>query len=494
MHRLNAAEYNNTVRDLFGTQLRLSENFPPDDTAYGFDNIADALNLSDVALGYYIETAKKISAEALSATRRATLVTCDLKAEKEACVTSVLEELLPRAWRRPVAADEIARLVTLYSTNKTDGATDDEALGRVLQAVLLAPEFLFRIEKNTGVAGVRSLDGYELASRLSYFLLDSMPDTELTRAAASGELTNEAALATQVTRLLADTRSKAFSNSFGSQWLTIRSLDNVHPDAMEYPGFDDALRDAMREETMHFFADIVAGQRPLRDLLTSTSGYVNDRLAKHYGMAAVGSSEPVFTPLPANRGGLLRQASMLTVQAHPKESAPVLRGKWILSQLLCQPLPPPPPDVPQEPAPASGQSRRERLAAHRVSPVCKTCHLNMDPLGLALEQFDGVGAYRTQENGAAIDPSGMLSDGSAFTTPAELGALIAANPALPRCMAQQLLTYALGRGPRKDDAFDAAVVDGVTRSFNDGGQLFPQLVSAIVKSPAFRTREDQAAQ
>jgi len=420
-------------------------------------------------------------------------VTCDLKASKEACVSSVLEGFLPRAWRRPVTSDEIARLVALYSTNKADGASEDEAFGRVLQAVLLAPEFLFRIEKNTGIAGVRSLDGYELASRLSYFLIDSMPDAELTRAAAAGELSEEAALATQVTRLLGDARSKAFSDSFASQWLTIRTLDSVQPDAMEYPGFDAALRSAMRAETMRFFADIVAGQRPLRDLLTSSSGYVNDRLAKHYGMPAVGSTEPVFTPLPASRGGLLRQASLLTVQAHPKESAPVLRGKWILSQLLCQPLPPPPPDVPQEPAPATGQSRRERLAAHRVSPVCKTCHMNMDPLGLALEQYDGVGAYRTQENGVPIDPSGELTDGSAFTTPAELGALIANNPALPRCMAQQLLTYALGRGLRADDAFDRAVVDGITGTFNDGGQLFPQLVGAIVKSPAFRTREDQAA-
>lgn len=493
MHRLNVGEYNNTVRDLVGSDVRLSDNFPPDDTAYGFDNIADALNISDVALGYYIDAAKKLSADALSTSKRSKLVSCDLATGKEACVGQVLDGFLPRAWRRPVTSEEKARLSALFTQNKADGATDDEALSRVLQAVLLAPEFLYRVEHNSGVAGVRPLDGYEMASRLSYFLLDSMPDAELTRAAGSGELSTEGALSAQVTRLLADAKSKSFSDSFGSQWLTIRSLDNVHPDAMEYPGFDEALRSAMHGETMRFFADIVAGQRPLRELLTSSSGYVNDRLAKHYGMPAVGSTELVFTALPANRGGLLRQASVLTVQAHPKESAPVLRGKWILSQLLCKPLPPPPPDVPQEPAEQSGQSRRERLQAHRVSPVCKSCHLNMDPLGLALEQFDGVGAYRTEENGVTIDPSGVLADGRGFATPAELSAVIAADPALPRCMAQQLFTYALGRGPRTGDSFDTASVDAMTTAFNDGGQLFPKLVSAIVQSQAFRTREDQAA-
>ena len=493
MHRLNIAEYDNTVNDLLGTSLRLSENFPPDDTAFGFDNVAAALSMTDVTLGYYIDAAKKLAAEALTPAKRSALVPCDVATGKETCVTSALSAFLPRVWRRPVQPDEVARLVALYTSNKADGAADDEALGRALQAALLAPEFLFRVEHNTGVAGVRKLDGYELASRLSYFLWSSMPDAPLTSAAASGALTDNAGLSAQITRLLADARAASFADSFGSQWLTLRSLDNVHPDAMVYPGFDDALRAAMRDETMHFFADIAAGQRPLNELLTTSSGYVNDRLAKHYGVAAVGSPTALFEPLPPERGGLLTQASILTVLAHPKESAPVLRGKWILSQLLCREMPPPPPDVPQEPAAASGQSRRDRLAAHRVEAICKTCHDLMDPLGLGLENYDGIGQFRTMDSGVPIDASGTLADGTSFKTPQELGQLIAKDPALPRCVAQQLFTYGLGRAPRSGSGFDAAAVDSTTKSFTDAGQLFPKLIEALVMSDAFRQREDEAA-
>jgi hypothetical protein len=492
MHRLNRAEYDNTVRDLLQTELRLSENFPPDDTAFGFDNVAAALSMTDVTLGYYIDTAKKLAAEALSE-RRAALVPCELSAGAS-CVTTVLEGFLPRAWRRPAQPGEIERLVALFSANKADSATDDEALGRVLQAVLLAPQFLFRIELNSGAAGPRDLDGYELASRLSYFIWSSTPDQELYSAAASGTLADSGALSAQVTRLLADGKAAALAERFGSQWLNLRSLENVHPDAMVYPAFDDALRAAMREETMRLFGDVAGGMRPLPELLTTSSGYVNARLAQHYGVPGVTSETPVFTALPPERGGLLTQASILTVLAHPTETAPVLRGKWILNQLLCQELPPPPPDVPQEPVAATGTSRRERLNAHRVDPVCRSCHEQMDPLGLALENYDGVGAYRTTENGAAIDPSGVLADGTAFSTPQQLAQIIAQNPNLNRCVAQHLFTYGLGRAPRSGSDFDAALLDAVGQSFAASGQLFPKLVEAIVTSDAFRKREDEAAQ
>jgi hypothetical protein len=491
MHRLNVAEYNNTVRDLLLTEQRLSENFPPDDTAFGFDNVAAALSMTDVTLGYYIDAAKKLAAEALSTGRRDRLVTCDLAAGVS-CVTTVLEAFLPRAWRRPVQPGEVERLVALYSANKADSATDDEALGRVLQAVLLAPQFLYRIELNSGTAGVRPLDGYELASRLSYFLWSSTPDQELYTAAASGALLDGTALSAQVSRLLADGKAAALGERFGNQWLNLRSLENVQPDAMVYPGFDAALRAAMREESMRFFADVAGGQRPLGELFTTTSGYVNARLAQHYGVAGITSESPVFTALPPERGGILTQASILTVLAHPTESAPVLRGKWILSQFLCQELPPPPPDVPQEPMAATGTSRRERLKAHREEPICRSCHEQMDPLGLALENYDGIGAYRTMENGAAIDPSGTLVDGTAFSTPQQLASIIARNPALPRCVAQHLFTYGLGRAPRSGSGFDSVVLDAAGKSFADAGQLFPKLVDAIVASDAFRTREDEA--
>ncbi len=493
MHRLNVTEYNNTVHDLLGTDQRLSENFPPDDTAYGFDNVASALSMTDVTLSYYIDAAKKLATEALSPAKRASVISCNLEAGKEACVSDSLNAFLPKAWRRPTQPDEVTRLVALYTANKTDGATDDEAFGRVLQAALLAPSFLFRIEQNSGVAGARPLDGYELASRLSYFLWSSMPDAELTGAAANGSLSGDAGLSGQIARLLADNRASSLSQNFGSQWLTLRSLENVHPDAMVYGSFDDSLRDAMREETMRFFADIAAGKRALSDFLTTNSGYVNDRLAQHYGMPAVGSTTPTFTMLPPARGGLLTQASILTVLAHPKESAPVLRGKWILNQLLCKDLPPPP-NVPQEPAAATGTTRRERLAAHRVEPTCKACHDMMDPLGLALENYDGIGQFRTMDAGAPIDPSGTLSDGTSFQTPQELAGIIAKDPALPRCVAKHLFTYGLGRSLRADSDFDTAMLDAATQSFTNSGQLLPKLVEAVVMSDVFRQREDEAAQ
>jgi len=321
-----------------------------------------------------------------------------------------------------------------------------------------------------------------------------MPDADLTAAAASGALTQPAGLSTQVTRLLSDPRASALAANFGSQWLGVRGLSNVHPDATVFPTFDDELRTAMREETVLLFNDIAIGARPLSELLTGTSGYVNDRLAKHYGMPAVGSTTPVLTQLPPERAGLLGQASIMTVLAHPNETAPVLRGKWVLSQLLCRELPPPPPGVPQEPPAVMGKSRKERLAGHRIEATCRTCHDQMDPPGLALENYDGIGQYRTIDSGVPIDASGSFPDGSSFQNAKELAALIAKDPALPRCVATHLFTYGLGRAPRTDVAFDLDTLDAITTSFASAGQMFPKLVEGLVTSDVFRSREDEAAQ
>jgi hypothetical protein len=493
LHRLNVTEYNNTVRDLLGTQISLPADFPADESAYGFDNIASALTMDDVSVSYYLATAKELAAEALSAGRRGSLVACDLAAGKEACVTQVVSALLPRAWRRPARPNEVERLVAVYTKNKASGATDDEALQRVLQALLIAPDFLFRVERNSGIAQVRNLDGYEVAARLSYFLWSSMPDAELTAAAAGGSLASAAGVAAQLPRLLGSDKASAFAQSFGSQWLRLRSLANVTPDAGTYPAFDDELRAAMRQETMLFFTDVASGKRSLSELLTSTSGYVNDRLAKHYGLAGVDSAQPVFTALPPGRAGLLTQGSLLTVLSYPRESAPVRRGNWILGNLLCKEPPPPPPNVPQEPPPQSGKSRKERLAAHRTDAICKACHDLMDPLGLALEQFDGVGAFRTMDAGLPIDPSGTLADGRSFSTAAELAQLIASDPAVPRCVTQRVFAYGLGRAPRDGSSFDAAAIDSIASAFAQAGQMFPKLIEAVVTSDAFLKREDEAS-
>lgn len=496
MHRLNIVEYNNTVRDLLATSQRLPETFPADFTAFGFDNVASALTFTDIQLGYFSETAKRIATEVLSPERRSGVLECDLLQEKEACVTASLNALLPRAWRRPVEAGDVEPLARLYTACKADGNTEDEAFSRVLQAVLLAPEFLYRVERNSGVAGVRDLTGYEVASRLSYFLWSTMPDAELTAAAASGSLKDTAGLASQLTRMLASEKAAAFSENFGSQWLPVRELDNARPSQTVYAEFDEELRSAMAAETMRFFVDVARGTRPLPELFTSNSGYVNDRLAEHYGMDPVGSDQPVFTKLPANRTGLLTQGTFLTAVAYTDDSHPVKRGKWMLAHLLCQEPPEPNFAIPEPPERAEGSSRKEQLAAHQTEPICKACHVLMDPLGLALEQYDGIGSFRTEDRGAPIDPSGVFRTAQGdvpFANPAELSQLVAAAPSVSGCVAKHVFAYGLGRGPRPSSDFDIFILDEAGKAFAASGQHFPKLVEALVTSDVFRKREDEAS-
>lgn len=491
MHRLNEFEYDNTVRDLFETSIRLPDAFPPDDAAYGFDNVAATLSLTDTHVGYYFDTAKALASEALSATRRAKLLSCDLKAQQEACVTSTLQSFLLRAWRTPVNADDITPLVDLYRQNRTNGSSEDEAFGRILQAVLMSPRFLFRIERNKAAGGgPRDLDGYELASRLSYFLWSSMPDKTLLDAAAANALSKPSDVQAQVSRMLADGKSKALQN-FGEQWLSLRNLQNVAPDKQVFPSFDEDLRTAMHQETLLLFNDLITGKEPLDKLLTANFSYLNDRLAKHYGLPLVGSATPVRTALPASshRGGLFTQASWLTVYARPNETNPVKRGNWILDQTLCIEVKPPMFIVGQEPPKMPGQTRRETLDAHVSDPVCAACHQLMDPPGLALEQYDAIGSYRTSDNGIAIRVDGELPDGTAFSDAADMAQKIAKNPEFPRCVARHTLIYALGRADRPS-SMDSDVIDKVTATFMGAGQKFPTLLDAIASSDVFRKRQD----
>jgi hypothetical protein len=491
MHRLNEFEYNNTVRDLLETSIRLPAAFPPDDAAYGFDNVAATLSLTDTHVGYYFDTAKALATEALNGTRRAKILSCDLKAQQETCVNSTLQSFLGRAFRSPVSATDITALVDLYRQNRMNGSSEDEAFGRVLQAVLMSPRFLFRIELNKSAGSQpRELDGYEMASRLSYFLWSSMPDKALFDAAAQNRLSSPEDVQAQVTRMLADPKAKALQN-FGEQWLSVRNLQNVAPDPKIFPGFDDDLRSAMRQETMLLFNDLVTGKESLGALLTANFTYLNDRLAKHYGLPLVGSTTPVRTMLPAtsHRGGLFTQASWLTVYARPNETNPVKRGNWILDQTLCIDVKPPMFMVGEEPPQMPGQTRRERLDAHVNEPVCASCHQLMDPPGLALEQYDAIGSYRTLDNGIPIRVDGVLPDGTAFSDAADMAKKISANPEFPRCVARHAFIYALGRGDRPS-SMDSDVIDKATASFVSAGQKFPTLLQAIATSDVFRKRQD----
>lgn len=492
MHRLNFSEYNNTVHDLLKTNIRLPDSFPPDDSAYGFDNVAEILSVTDVHLGHYQATAVALANEALSPGHREALVTCDLASQKEACVTTVLSSFVPRAWRRPLTEADRSRLVQLYTSRVAAGDSSDEALGRVFQVVLLSPRFLFRIEDNRDpmATAPRALDGYELASRLSYFVWSSMPDEELFRAAAANELTNEDNIRAQVRRLMSDPKSAAFIQNFGAEWLDQRNLDNIAPDPTVFKTFDEDLRNAMRQETLLLFREVASGAIPAGQLLTANFSFMNDRLATHYGLPAVGSKTPVRTTVSRQRGGLLTNASLLSVLAHSNETAPVLRGKWILGQLLCQDVPPPPPNVPKEPEAMPAQSRRERLKAHRVETVCAGCHSLMDPLGLSLEQYDGVGAMRTTDNGVAIDTADTFAGLGSFSGPQQLADLIAQSPDYARCITQHVFVYGLGRSQRDND-YDTSVIDAATQIFVDQGNRFPDLIETLVLSNVFRQRQDE---
>jgi hypothetical protein len=626
---LNRAEYANTVRDLLGTTQRPSDQFPPDDRGYGYDNIADVLSLSPVQLEMYFNAAESLIDEAMATTQvgprrfeaemmtastgslfqgnawtlgapgnlsqvvaidtageyrirlraweraagteaahaivsvdgrmletfsvdgtestpgtyetmatltkgnrqitvafdndhyvpenmedrnlyvdflelegplgvsadnplRARIMTCEPSAsDPKPCWTEVASSFGARAWRKPLASEDVGGLVALAEAARGAGDDVETATRLMLRAVLLAPRFLFRVEVDPDPASpaAHPLDDYELASRLSYFLWSSMPDATLLQLAAQGTLHEDATLRAQVARMLDDDKARALVDNFAGQWLFTRALDDHQPDNQEFPDFDDELRGAMRNETELYFREFLFGNSTMDQFLTADFSFVNDRLARHYGLPVAGTDFERVSLAGSERKGLLTQAGVLMVNSYPTRTSPVKRGKWVLEQLLCSAPPAPPPDIPAldiEDTPTG--SLRERMEQHRSDPVCASCHTLMDPIGFGFEHFDGIGKYREDDHGFAIDPAGMLPDGSAFQTPAQLAQLLAADERLPRCMTQQLLTYAIGRGT---EAYDDDDIASVTSAFVAGGYRLPQLIELIVTSDAFRRRRGE---
>jgi hypothetical protein len=367
------------------------------------------------------------------------------------------------------------------------------------RAILLSPHFTFRVELDADPTSLtpHALGGYELASRLSYFLWSSMPDEALFSAAA-GTLADPATLASEVTRLLADEKAQALVENFAGQWLYLRAIDTVEPDPGLFRNFDSALRTAMKSETAMLFADVAFGSLPANQIITADYTYVNDRLASHYGLPAVGGSQMVRTSLVGNaqRGGLLAHGSFLTHTSHPNRTSPVKRGKWVLDEMLCSTVPPPDPNLDMAGAEAdiaAGLSQREVLERHRADTACAGCHSLMDPIGLGLENYDAIGAYRTMDRTNVIDASGEL-DGAPFTGPKELAALIAADPNFVRCLTEKLYTYALGRAPdRAAEHLDGAVLAALQLRLGETNYSFSELVAGIVTSPTFLNRRGDPA-
>jgi len=621
--RLNRAEYNNTIRDLIGLDLRPADEFPIDDSGYGFDNNADVLTLSPVLMERYLATADRVVRALLprEAPKRPTMDRYEpeksAKPEKPsvalldeafaarhtfpaeagyeirinvklregqtknpytlallidgdvverfplpagiatrhfdakvhirgglrevaagflapegvsgnsefyfdnieirgpynalppepgeqyrkvflctddnaACANRILSAFARRAWRRPVTAAEVTRLVTFYTRAREAGDDFNHAIALALKATLVSPNFLYRIEQHPNptdpTIAVRVSD-LELASRLSYFLWSSMPDEELLSLAERNELRKPGVLEAQLKRMSADPRAQAFAENFAGQWLEVRNVDALRPDPKTFPTFDRALREAMYRETILFFNEVVRDNRPVTDFIDGKFTYLNERLARHYGIPGIKGKEFQRIELDGvQRSGVLTQASILAVTSYPTRTSPVQRGLWVLENFLASPPPPPPPNVQllNEAEIGKNMSLREQMKRHRTDPACAVCHERMDNLGFGLENYNAVGAWRDNDSGFAIDAAGELPGNRTFSSPAGLKqVLLGEKDTFTLALTEKLMTYALGRGM---EHYDKPELRRIAKAVALNEYRMGSMMKEIVESPAFQMR------
>ena len=427
-----------------------------------------------------------------------------------ACRRRIVSTMARRAFRRPVAPAEVATYDGLAALAQGRGESLEESLAIAIQAMLVSPDFLFRIERDRQASASRDgskgehagivpdappaspagtlISDHELAARLSYFLWASMPDAALHQLADRGQLRNPVVLEHEVRRMLQDDKARTLVNEFGGQWLQIRALESAAPDKERFPAFDDYLRFSMRQETELFFASIIREDRSIFDFLTAPYTFVNERLARHYGIDGVAGPGFRRIEVPAGRGGVLTHASVLTVSSYATRTSPVLRGKWILENLLDAPPPDPPPGVANLNEAKAGESAsvRQQLEVHRSDPTCAACHRRMDPLGFGLENYDAIGAWRASDAGMPIDATGQLPDGRTFDGPVALRSILEReHDAFARALTVKLLTYALGRGLTSSDR---QTVRTIARALPAHDYRFSGLVLEIVRSAPFQRR------
>lgn len=632
-HRLNRVEYANTVRDLLGVDFRATQEFPPDDSGYGFDNNGDVLTVSPALMQKYLAAAERIAARAVggnplpapgiftrhdrvrrvgdgaielreileydaeylirvnvtghrgaddapvtlvisvdgepvktdvlpvqlsavnkqaNSTQRAVedvrvfltgnehvfraefVNDVDFKkipeksrrdvalnifpefvdvagpyapatphpvakkalvcnpASGPVCVHRILTTLAHRAYRRPVTPADVAQLTRVYDKARASRYSPTQSLQFAITRVLVSPPFLFRIERDPKPGLVAPVSDVELASRLSYFLWSSMPDDELMRLGEANRLHTPAVLQAQVKRMMADPKAAAFSDNFVGQWLETRSLDAVKRDAARFPEWNAELREAMRSETRLFFDAVLRENRPIADFINGKYTFLNELLARHYGIAGVEGSRFRRVELTTDqRSGVFTQASVLTVSSYPTRTSVVLRGKFLLDNVLNAPPPPPPPDVPSldEKTVGVAASLRVQMEQHRTDPFCASCHTKMDPLGFGLENYDAIGKWRTAEGTFAIDSHGWFPSGQKFSNPDEMKTLmLGAMPQFTRSLAEKMLTYALGRGI---EAYDRPVVRALVEQTAADGYRLQSLIQGIVTSVPFQQRRGQ---
>jgi len=630
--RLNRMEYNNTIRDLLGIDFKPADDFPADDSGYGFDNIGDVLSLSPVLMEKYLTAAEQISRKAINTeplpkptkiafgagrmknrrsnfleithnfpaagayefqgfitgpkaggpewktnirftvagaapvdmetvmgtdrprnnTHRALiptpgvhrvrvefdselipnsadevndktinqfamlmdrleirgpydpflvtpesqkrLITCP--ANEDNCDRKVLAILARRAWRRPITTAEIDSIVNVATRARQAGDSFEQSIQAGMQAILVSPHFLFRIERGArklDADGLESLTDVELASRLSYFLWSSMPDEKLLSMAERNLLRKAGNLEVQVRRMLADPKADALADGFAGQWLEYRNLDLVRPDPERFPTWNPQLKNAMQEETRRFFLDLARTNGSILNLIDARYAFLNEALATHYGIPGVMGPEFRKVMLPdGKRGGILSMASVLTVSSYATRTSPVLRGKWVLENILNAPPPPPPPDVQllDEKVVGTKMSMREQLKLHRSNATCASCHARMDVLGFGLENYDAIGAWRSKDGAFDLDASGTLPSGETFTGPEQLKKILASNPKpFADCFAEKLLTFALGRGIERTDRRNVAAIVQAASTQQFKLQAF---IVEIVKSAPFQKRRPEA--
>lgn len=411
------------------------------------------------------------------------------------CERKIIAGMAARAFRRPVTGEETADLIAVYSDARKRGRSFEQGISLALETILVSPEFLFRIEGTQTGSQPHLISEYELASRLSYFLWSSMPDDVLLRAARERTLRKPGVLEAQVRRMIKDARSRALAQNFAAQWLETRRLESVQPDRDRFPDFDDYLRDSMARETELFFQYIVQDDRNILDFIDAPYTFLNEELARYYKVSGVTGPEFRKVDLPGTgRGGLVTQASVLTVSSYGNRTSPVLRGKWILENLLNAAPPPPPANVPplDEAAVGSTASLRVQLENHRKNAVCASCHSRMDPLGFALENYNAVGQWRTEDGKFPIDASGVLPDGRSFQGADGLKAILKSNPdTFAACLAEKLLVYALGRGVER---YDRATIKKIVASVSDSHYRMSSLVLGIVNSVPFQMQRGEGVQ
>jgi len=492
--RLNRSEYARAIRDLLGIEVDVAGLLPVDTVSGGFDNVADVQTFSPILMTAYLRAASQISRAAIADPKaRKRFLACRPRtaAQEKDCAEQIVLALASQAFRGTGTRQDVDDALEFFRKGRESSKTFEGGIRLALQSILMSPRFLFRLEPSAPtLGGPARVPGVALASRLSYFVWGAAPDAEMVKAASSGSLETKAGFDRQVRRLLADQNAQALATRFATQWLRLQDLDKVVPDDALFPKFSPQLSQAMRRETELFVESIIREDRNVMDLFTASYSYLNEPLAKHYGISGVTGTAFRRVPVPEERRGLLGQGSVLLSTSLADRTSPVLRGKWVLEVLFGTPPPPPPPNVPSLDETAKAVrgdktfSTRQRIEEHRRNPACNSCHKVIDPPGIALENFDVTGAWRLKDNKIPVDALGELYDGTQMQGPAGLRAAVVAHQDLVlRNFTERLMTYATGR---RMEASDMPAIRAIVNDAAKQGNRFSAFVLGVANSAAFQ--------